>query len=143
MVGANPQEEEEGVMATTENSDKDQRAAQAGAAPTSPSAAQVSQDMSRGQQDTGDEAEKSSEQEEREQLIKDQEAAALENGQLTTNPYNDNESAHQRWLETGQTEPDFMIPEQDEDGDDEDDSQSSTRSRTKKTTAKKSGSRSS
>jgi hypothetical protein len=31
---------------------------------------------------------------------------------LKVNPYNDAEVAHQRWLETGQTEPASLIPEQ-------------------------------
>jgi hypothetical protein len=58
--------------------------------------------------------------EDREQQVLDQEQDVLDNGQLTVNPYNAAEVAHQRWLETGQTEPDSVIatPEEDEDADD-------------------------
>ena len=57
--------------------------------------------------------------EDREQQVADQEMAQLEEGQLKLNPYNDAEVAHQRWLETGQTEPSTLIPEPAEDEDDD------------------------
>jgi hypothetical protein len=50
--------------------------------------------------------------ESRETLVEEQEQAMLDDGQLKVNPYNDAEVAHQRWLETGQTEPASLIPEQ-------------------------------
>jgi hypothetical protein len=55
----------------------------------------------------------------REAQVEEQEQAMLDEGVLKLNPYNDAEVAHQRWLETGQTEPAALIPEQAEDQEDD------------------------
>lgn len=57
--------------------------------------------------------------EDRQALVEEQEQAQLDDGQLKLNPFNDAEVAHQRWLETGQTEPASLIPEPAEDEDDD------------------------
>ena len=56
--------------------------------------------------------EKSAEQTEREELVKEQQQELLEQD-LNLSNLNSREIAHQRWLETGQTEPEFMYPETD------------------------------
>lgn len=62
--------------------------------------------------------------EDREAQVQEQEQAQLDDGQLKVNPFNDAEVAHQRWVETGQTEPSSLIPEpkdEDEESGEEDD----------------------
>jgi hypothetical protein len=65
-------------------------------------------------QDSG-EQDKSAEQKDREQQVKD-----LRDETEVVSVNLDN-TEHQRWLETGETEPEFMIPQPDDEDDDEDD----------------------
>jgi hypothetical protein len=58
------------------------------------------------------EQEKSSEQQQREEEQQERDTQLAET--LSPNTLNQHEAAHQRWLETGQTEPPFMYPSEED-----------------------------